>query len=306
MDIISYTVPSDPPPPPPRDVVTREILEAILDLKIFSMDLYLQVFTHKSVAAFFGRDSYERLEFLGDASISHIVTSFLFAKYPSENEGFLTKLRTRLVSGPSLAMFSRRLGLDRFVVMNAKSMEKNFHQNKRILEDVFEALCGAIYLDSGLVQLKTFLMMVLERYADWDALHVDTNHKDILMRFTQAQTNVPLPVYDINSTPTHPGGLFRVTVLVCGCSGQGSGTSKRAAEQTAALACLRQLKYVVRDPGNAKFFVHVTDTCHPISHLKKSHPPHHHHHHHHQHHHQQHRVFSSVVIPPPPPPREYL
>jgi ribonuclease-3 len=237
------------------------------------MDLYYQVFTHKSVAAYFGRDSYERLEFLGDAAISHIVTSFLFAKYPSEDEGFLTKLRTRLVSGPSLAMFARCLGLDRFVVMNAKSMEKNFHQNKRILEDVFEALCGAIYLDSGLVQLKTFLMMVLHRYADWDALHVDTNHKDILMRFTQAQTNVPLPMYDINSTPSHPGGLFHVTVLVCGCSGQGSGTSKRAAEQMAALGCLRQLKYVIRDPGNAKFFVHVTDSSSSCPHLKKTQVP---------------------------------
>lgn len=219
--------------------MTREDLEATLGFKTVNYGRYVQCFTHKS-AARAGTDSYERLEFIGDAVIGLVVSKYIYDRFPHQPEGFLTRLRTRLVSGKCLASFALKLRLDRFVVMNDRALRAGWNSNPRILEDVLEALVGCIYMDLGLLTAKTFLLSLLERYIDWDDIMRDTNYKDILMRYAQAR-GLPLPDYKIAGEPQGGGGLFNIVVVVDGVLGSGVASTKKAAEQNAAQQVLVSL-----------------------------------------------------------------
>ena len=223
-------------------MIDRAALEATLGFRVVDIAKYESVFTHKSAIRLTGRACYERLEFIGDAVLSFVVAKYLFDRFPDEQEGFLTRIRTKLVSGEMLATLARRLGLDRFIVMNEKAMLAGWQTNKRIMEDVFESLLGAIYLDLGLMTAKTFVLAVMERHVDWRDLLRDTNFKDIAMRYAQAR-GLPLPEYRVLNDPQitrRP--LFDVAVTIEGAHGRGAAATKKSAEQQAALQVLTQLK----------------------------------------------------------------
>ena len=219
----------------------REALEAVLGFRVLSWPgPYVTAFTHKTGCKYVNGESFEKLEFLGDAVLGFIVGRYLFDMYPDQNEGFLSQMRTKLVSGKALAAIADRMGLSALVIMSPKALRAGYNSNPKILEDVLESLIGAIFLDAGMVAARTFVLGMFRKYVDPAELMKNTNYKDVLMQLCQTRTN-PLPTY--HSMPTegpHPAG-FRVTAHACGKWGVGTGKTKRDAEQQAAKAALLHL-----------------------------------------------------------------
>ena len=208
--------------------VPQNVVEDIVGTGVHNLSLYQQALTHKSYSA---DCNYETLEFMGDSVLGFVVTKFIYDKYKDEQEGFLTKIRTKLVRGSTLAQVARQWNLGAWVVMDEKGMRNKWNFNDKILEDVLEALVGALYLDLGMVRAKRFVLDIVENRVDWDQIMFDDNWKDQLMRYCQANLKC-LPTYV--HTPT-PDGPFRVHVDIMGKKyRQGTGTTKKAAEQEAA------------------------------------------------------------------------
>lgn len=223
--------------------LTKEALESTLGFPVNNFAMYQQVFTHKSCANKF-QPSYERLEFLGDSVISLCVARWLLESYPEEQEGVLTRLRTKLVSGKCLSKLGAHLQLHRFIQMNERALASGWNHNSRILEDVFEALIGAMYYSEGLVVARDFLLNLYQTCIDFTELHREENYKDQLMRYTQSKA-IPLPEYILLAVhPARGDGCkptFEVTVTVEGKTGWGTGHTKKQAQQAAAKQTLREL-----------------------------------------------------------------
>jgi len=179
--------------------------------------------------------------------LNFLVTKVLYDRYPQSNEGLLTRLRTKLVSGEMLASFARSLGLERYVLMNERAYSRSWNLNARILEDVFESLVGAMYLDRGLPHCRRFVERILQTYVCWDEVLVDNNHKDRLMRVCQ-QKGWSMPCYEIVKVegPDHSKKYhIQVHVNEHTCVGHGCNTNKRKAEQSAAKEAICSLNLVV-------------------------------------------------------------
>lgn len=226
--------------PLPLDVAA---LESTLGFRVNDASRYAAVFQHRSLK---GCESYERLELLGDAVLGFVVAEWLFDAYPDADEGFLTRARNKLVSSKMLASLARALGLQRFVQMNGMGMSQGLHHNQRILEDVFEALVGCILKDLGMRTAKEFVLWVMQRHVPWDTVFVDTNYKDILARWVQAQ-GAELPVYSVLNDPA-TDFKFHVRVEFAGQRGEACELSKKEAEQNAA----RDLLHRAGGPVNVR------------------------------------------------------
>jgi ribonuclease-3 len=228
----------DPPP------LNRLEIEQLVGTKVNNLAIYQKAFTHKSALKRYTlTESFETLEFMGDSVLGFLVTKLLFDKYEEKQEGFLTKARTKLVRGNMLANIARRLELDKWILMDEKGIRNGWNHNEKVLEDAFEALIGAIYLDLGLLHTKKFVLGIFsdETYVNMDCIMIDDNYKDRLMRYCQAN-KLSLPEYPILS---HINGTFTVSVSINGAVlGQGSAKTKKQSEQFAALEALTQLKEI--------------------------------------------------------------
>lgn len=225
---------------------SREDIESLLGMRVRNIALYQQALLHKSAVKIYNASqSYERLEFIGDSVLNLIVAKDLFDKYPDSDEGFMTKLRTRIVSGTCLSRIAHKMGIQNHIRMNEKAMRQRWNENKRILEDTLEALIGAIYLDLGMYHAKTFVLRQLETHVDEDDVMIDTNYKDMLMRYTQTK-GIPLPSYQLyeEDGPNH-NKIFVMNVYIDGnLLGEGRANNKKQSEQNAAkqaLQCLGEL-----------------------------------------------------------------
>jgi ribonuclease III len=217
--------------------IDRSSIEKLVGTKINDLSLYQKAFTHKSALKQYEHleHSYETLEFIGDSVLGFVVTKWLFDRYESQQEGFLTKARTKLVRGETLADIARKLHLQHMVLMDDKGMRNGWNNNTKILEDVFEALCGALYMDLGLLHTKEFILRIYEdpEFVNMQCLLVDDNFKDHLMRYCQTN-NLSLPDYRIAD---HTEGVFVIDAYVDGrFLGRGWAKSKKQAEQHAARA----------------------------------------------------------------------
>lgn len=213
--------------------LTTTVLELLIGFKVNNFDSYKRAFRHKSVSDD-ENPSYERCEFIGDAVINFIVTKFLFDAYKDKDEGFLTKMRTKIVSGKCLSALASHLRLQDYIQMNEKGMSNGWNTNERILEDVFESLVGCIYLDIGMIPAREFLIGVIQKYVNFAEIEKDDNYKDILMRYTQA-IGIPLPDYRSVEIMQDGKKVFEVHTYVNGiASGYGRHKSKKQAEQYSA------------------------------------------------------------------------
>ncbi len=141
-------------------------IEGIIGFYPKQLSLYKQAFVHKSIldeTKMKSFESNERLEFLGDAVLDIIISHYLFTKFPFKDEGFLTKLRSRLVSRQTLNQLGLKIGLKELIEANLNKVSKT------VYGDALEALIGAIYLDRGYSHAQSF---VLERLLD---IHIDIN-----------------------------------------------------------------------------------------------------------------------------------
>lgn len=219
-------------------------LERIIGFEIDDPSLFLRALRHRSTLAndqYSSHDSYERLEFLGDAVLDLIAAEVLFEKFPTANEGFLTKSRAKLVKGETLAKFSIKLGIEDLLELGERSDQVSI--SKSILADVFESIIAAIYITKGYANAFMFVSEVFEKQVDFKKLvnQVD-NFKSALLEFTQAE-KMSLPSYKVvtESGPGHDK-IFEIMVIVDGKElGTGQGKSKKSAEQEAAKVALKTL-----------------------------------------------------------------
>ena len=225
----------DPPP------LLKSEIDNLVGIKVDNLALYQKAFTHKSAMKKYTlTESFETLEFIGDSVLGFVITKYLFDTYKDADEGFLTKARTKLVRGETLAKIATYIKLDSWILMDDKGMRNGWNRNPKVLEDVFEALIGAMYMDIGLVHTRRFILELFTNpnVIDMNCLMIDDNHKDRLMRHCQAN-KWELPQYPIDS---HINGVFAVTALINGnLMGRGSAKNKKQAEQNAAQETLKQL-----------------------------------------------------------------
>jgi ribonuclease-3 len=216
-------------------LIDRATIENLVGTKISNITLYQKAFTHKSALKENENlsGSFETLEFIGDSVLGFVITKFLYDKFEERQEGFLTKARTKLVRGETLASIASKLELYKWIQMDEKGMRNEWNHNPKILEDAFEALVGAIYMDLGLLHTKEFILRIYNdpQFVNLDSIMVDDNFKDHLMRYCQSN-GLQLPVYSI---VRHDSGVFYIAVFVDNvCVGQGYAKNKKLGEQYAA------------------------------------------------------------------------
>jgi ribonuclease-3 len=222
--------------------ISNESIQKITNIPVNDINIYQQAFCHKSATKELGLEmSNERLEFVGDAVLNLSVGCFLYNKYPYEDEGFLTKMRIKLVSGKNLSKWSKELNLQNYVMMNTKAIDSQWNKNPRILEDTFESLVGAIYLDNdeSLNVTNKFIHSLLNK-VDQSELLKDTNYKDMLMKYTQINMSC-LPEYKCStSNNKYVAQVLINNKLIC----EGFDQIKKEAEQKAANIVLKILNII--------------------------------------------------------------
>ena len=216
-------------------MIDKAQVEQVVGTKIKNLSLYQRAFTHKSALKENEHltESFETLEFIGDSVLGFVITKYLFDRYENKQEGFLTKARTKLVRGETLAHIANHLGLGKYVIMDEKGMRNNWNTNVKILEDVFEALVGALYMDIGLIHAKEFILRLYQDpdVIDMGTIMIDDNFKDHLMRYCQVN-NWELPDYRVSG---HHEGIFYIDIYVQNSFfARGAARSKKQAEQNAA------------------------------------------------------------------------
>jgi ribonuclease III len=139
--------------------------------------------------------TYESLEFMGDSWLGAIVTDYLYHRFPGQKEGFLTKIRAKIVREQQLIKFSEQLNFHRYVILPLKAEKMLGRNGSKFLEDVFEAFCGAIIEDLGVAVLQLFIKHMLERNVDFnDLILFDDDYKSMLLQFHQRH-GWPHPTY---------------------------------------------------------------------------------------------------------------
>tara|TARA_B100001093_G_C26744685_1_gene978291 strand:+ start:413 stop:1288 length:876 start_codon:yes stop_codon:yes gene_type:complete len=130
-------------------------------------------------------ESNERLEFLGDTVIKAVISEYLFERYPNQDEGFMTKLKTKIENRESLARWAKVIGLDKYIIISAQNEESNNGRtNDKILEDAFESFIGALKKDTDFETCNQLIRNLLENQVDWsEILFKDCNYKDQLQRY---------------------------------------------------------------------------------------------------------------------------
>jgi len=194
--------------------------------------------------------SNERLEFLGDTVIKCVVSSYLFLRFQYEDEGFMTRLKTKIENRSSLAKFAKILGIDEYMIISRQVEENNGRDSDKLLEDCFESFVGALFLDLGFEVCKNFIWIILETEIDYaEILYKDTNYKDILLRFFH-QNKWSHPQYiqiDIDNTPNKRMFIMGVKDPQGNIIAQGKAYSKQKAEQLASMYALHHYNIIKED-----------------------------------------------------------
>jgi ribonuclease-3 len=202
-------------------------------------ELLEQALTHRSCK---GKHN-ERLEFLGDAVLGLIIAQTLFSQFPQTREGDLTRMRSALVKGVTLAEIAQELAIAQYLRLGPGELKSGGHRRESILADALEAILGAIFLDSGMEACR-------ERILDWFGERLNhiapgeqKDSKTLLQEHLQG-LRLALPLYDVIATQ---GEAHKQTFTVrCTVPGlkpiTASGSSRRKAEQDAANAALEQIK----------------------------------------------------------------
>lgn len=219
-------------------------LRNILGFSPGNLALYKKAFTHSSAANQAKdrgeqKESYERLEFLGDAILSAVIADFLFKKFPYKDEGFLTKMRSRIVSRSMLGKLAHKFGIEKLI----EAENGVAGRSSSIYGDVFEAILGAVYLDKGYPFTAAFIRESIIRYhLDIDELeNSDTDYKSKLIEWAQ-KNKKELKFRLVEEKGTGTQKMFVVEIVV---DGGGVGTSenfsKKKAEQEAAAIAIVSL-----------------------------------------------------------------
>jgi ribonuclease-3 len=189
----------------------------------------------------------ERLEFLGDSVLGLVTSEYLYKQLPSHPEGELSYLRSRLVEASSCVAYIQKLDLEKYLALGRGERINSGRGRESILADLFEALIGAIYLDSGIESVKEF---IFTNFNEEIAAILETplsNWKSILQDYCQKKFQKP-PLYHVTSEegPDH-SKIFKISVLVDEREiGTGVGQSKKEAQQAAAKNALENVDIQIK------------------------------------------------------------
>jgi ribonuclease III len=218
----------------------KKTIYNITRLQPANISLYKLALQHSSVKE--ADYSNERLEFLGDAVLSLIIAEYLFKKYPLQEEGFLTEIRSRIVNRESLSELAQKIGIDALLVYDSRSLNRS--NLKSMGGNALEAFIGAVYLDQGYEKCRKFIIgRLLGIYIDLKVLvETDQNYKSKIIAW--AQKSRKFLVFELVSEKRIKNNKeFVIQLLVEGqVIGQGNGRTKKQAEQMAAQAALAKIQ----------------------------------------------------------------
>jgi ribonuclease-3 len=229
--------------PDPRDVETASELSRRLNLTFKNISLLTRALTHRSYVNENPNSSEdnERLEFLGDAVLDFIVGAWVYHRFPEMPEGDLTKIRSALVRNDQLAAFARKLGLSHALRLGHGEFITGGSHRDALLGSTFEAVIGAIYLDSGLEAVEAFVNPLLEEARE-SILTKIHDPKSQLQEWAQAQKMGAPHYHTVATTGPDHARIFEVEVLINErVVGKGLGSSKHAAQHVAATDALNNL-----------------------------------------------------------------
>ncbi len=215
-------------------------IEQAIGYKFRNEMILLEAFTHASYANENKVRSYERLEFLGDSILGYYVARYLYDNYPDADEGFLTKAKSNIVSGRTLAEVIDGLGLIEYMRTSSGSSEQEVRSSDKKKEDLFESIVGAIACDSGDTRESwNFAKRQLKSYLEADyGRKMLTDYKSALIERCRHEDREYVFVSE-----RLEDGTFEATALIDGVfAGKGVGHTKKKAEQLAAKEALSVLR----------------------------------------------------------------
>ncbi|NQW76895.1 MAG: ribonuclease III [Cytophagales bacterium] len=227
-----------------REKFLKKSVTHLLGSSPNNLNLYRLAFLHASASkdsvAKSYKESNERLEFLGDSVLGMITAAYLFKKFPFKDEGFLTEIRSRMVSRESLNVLGRKLGLDE--VIEYENQKKTILSRSSMYGDALEAFIGAVYLDKGFAFTQNFIISkILTQYFDLEiVVQNNPNFKSLLIEWAQKEGKKVL--FTLDEEGLHHNKEFTAFVLLDGEKiSEGKGYSKKKAEQTAAMKACEEL-----------------------------------------------------------------
>ena len=205
--------------------------------------------THRSASPLDVAGSYERLEFFGDSVLGLVVAQYLYEHFPQWDQGLMSKAKSSVVQEAPLAEVAKKLGLEPYLVLSASEESTGGRQRASVLADVVEAIFGAIYLESGLEVARWFILEQLNPYL----LRIstgDVSPDDFKSKLQEMAQSIwrKTPSYQVLGESGYAHyRRYRVVVLFDGeIIGEGSGRSKKEAEQAAAAEAIEVIRRNVR------------------------------------------------------------
>lgn len=187
---------------------------------------------------------YERLEFLGDSILGYIIAKYMYIRYPDQSEGFLSKMRTKIVNGKMLGFLAEKVGFVKFAIISKQIEDINGRDNYKIMEDIFEAFIGALFIDSNDINIvEKWIINIIEKYVDFVQLIIkNTNYKDALISYMQNRYQ-DMPKF-LESNVAHNNMSQKVFTYIVkdrnnNILGSSTGSNKKDAENNCALEALK-------------------------------------------------------------------
>jgi len=224
-------------------MINVDELKKVLNIDINDASYYELALTHPSynADAKTKHSDYERLEFIGDAVLGFVCGDLVYKYHPEMDEGLLSKLRSFLVRKESLSNYARRMHLENYIKVGHSISKASIISSNKILEDVFEAIVGAVYLDKGFDSVYNYLYKIL--LDDILNANVDclTDYKSKLQEFMQSEQRDAVTYVTVDEKGPAHNKTFVVNVLYNDVVlGIGSGKSKKEAEENAAKSALEK------------------------------------------------------------------
>ena len=219
-------------------------LRKILGFSPGNLELYEIAFIHRSATFTLPNGkkvNNERLEYLGDAVLDAILSDYLFEIFPDANEGFLTKIRSRIVNRDVLNQLALSMGINKILISKINSS----HLTRNLYGDAFEALIGSVFLDKGFKKTKkVFIKNVLNKYLELDLIvKTDTDYKSLVFEWVQKHKSNLIFTYKEEYDFNLKKSVFSTTLFIDKQEfGEGHGSSKKEAEQEAASQAWIRLK----------------------------------------------------------------
>lgn len=207
--------------------------------------------------------SYERLEFLGDAILGCVVARYLYERYPDQPEGFLSRMRTKIVNGKMLGHLAGEVGFSPFAIISKQIEEGQGRDNYKIMEDIFEAFIGALFMDfdndadaiclpshftmapntgSGAAVTEQWIIHIMENYLDFaDLVQTRTNYKDMLVRHMQYTFQDAPRFFEVSIDTRNNRKIFTYCAKdkVGAVLGTGKGATAKEAQNNSAFEALK-------------------------------------------------------------------